>query len=185
MGVGATVVIGSQELSTFDRNLSSVGGMSNRIVVDTLRVMLVVALVAITALQVIGLPWLSGVMAEGLPGEAHMRWPILILSILGLACVQVGIVCTLRLLGFTRNDEVFSPRAFRWVNGIIGAFLGCSLVCAATIVYQSATVAGPPLWMMALLGGVFAGLGLALLMTVMRTLLVRATTLQSEMDVVI
>lgn len=114
-----------------------------------------------------------------------MRWPILILSILGLACVQVGIVCTLRLLRFTRNDEVFSPRAFRWVNGIIGAFLGCSLVCAATIVYQSATVAGPPLWMMALLGGVFAGLGLTLLMTVMRTLLVRATTLQSEMDVVI
>ncbi|WP_434081567.1 hypothetical protein [Sanguibacter sp. Z1732] len=29
------------------------------------------------------------------------------------------------------------------------------------------------------------GLGLALLMTVMRTLLVRATTLRSEMDVVI
>lgn len=159
--------------------------MSNRVVVDALRVLLVAALVAIAAVQVLILPWLSGAMAQDLPAEAHMRWPILILSILGLGCVQVALVCTLRLLGFTRRDEVFSPRAFRWVNGIIGAFLGCSLVCAATIAYQSATVAGPPLWMLLLLAGVAAGLGLALLMTVMRALLVRATALQSEMDVVI
>jgi hypothetical protein len=159
--------------------------MSNRVVVDTLRVMLAVSLLIIAALQIAGLPWLSGEMARDLPAEAHIRWPILTLAILGLACVQVGIVCTLRLLGFTRNDEVFSSRAFRWVDGIIGAFLGCSLVCVVTIIYQSVTVPGPPFWMLLLVAGAFTGLGLALLMTVMRTLLVRATTLKSEMDVVI
>ena len=159
--------------------------MSNRVVVDTLRGMLVLSLLIIAAVQTVVLPWLSGEVARDLPDLAHMRWPILILAILGLACVEVGIVCTLRLLGFTRNDEVFSPRAFRWVDGIIGALIGCSVVCTVTLVYQLIVMVGPPLWVLMLSGGTFAGFGLALLMTVMRTLLVRAATLKSEMDVVI
>jgi len=159
--------------------------MKNRVAVDLLRVLLSGALVVLALLQVFGLPWLSGLMARDLPGEAHMRWPILALAILGLGCVQVGIVCTLGLLGFTRRGEVFSLRAVRWVDGIIGAFLAAALVCLATIVYQGSTVAGPPLWMLLLFLGVLAGIGMALLMVVMRTLLVQATGLRTEMDAVI
>lgn len=157
----------------------------HRFAVDLLRVLLIGSLLVILFLQLIGLPWLSGVMAEDLPGEAYMRWPILALSILGLGCVQVGIFCTLRLLGFTRRGDVFSPRALRWVDGIVGAFLAASLVCLATIIYQFFTVNGPPLWILLLLLGVVAGIGMALLMVVMRTLLVQATTLRTEMDAVI
>lgn len=73
----------------------------------------------------------------------------------------------------------------RWVDGIVGAFLAASLVCLATIVYQFFTVNGPPLWILLLLLGVVAGIGMALLMVVMRTLLVQATTLRTEMDAVI
>ncbi len=155
--------------------------MKSRFAVDVLRMMLIGSLVVILFLQLIGLPWLSGVLAEDLPGEAYMRWPILALAIIGLGCVQVGIVCTFRLLGFRRRGEVFSPRALRWVDGIITAFL----VCLATIIYQSSTEAGPPGWMLLLLFGVLAGIGMALLMVVMRTLLVQATTLRTEMDTVI
>ncbi len=159
--------------------------MSNRFAVDVLRFLLMGSVLVILLLQLIGLPWLSGVMAADLPEEAFMRWPILALAIIGLGCVQVSIVCTLRLLGFTRRGEVFSPPALRWVDGIVGAFLAASLVCLTTIVYQSMTVAGPPLWMFLLLAGVLAGIGLALLMMVMRTLLVQATTLRTEMAAVI
>lgn len=159
--------------------------MRSRFAVDVLRMLLIGSLVVILFLQLIGLPWLSGVLAEDLPGEAYMRWPILALAIIGLGCVQVGIVCTFRLLGFTRRGEVFSPRALRWVDGIITAFLAASLVCLATIIYQSSTVAGPPGWMLLLLFGVLTGIGMALLMVVMRTLLVQATTLRTEMDTVI
>lgn len=159
--------------------------MKSRIAVDLLRVLLIGSMLVILFLQLIGLPWLSGVMAEDLPGEAYLRWPILALAIMGLGCVQVGIVCTLRLLGFTRRGEVFLPRALRWVDGIIGASLAASLVCLATIVYQSLTVAGPPVWMLLLLFGVLGGIGMALLMGVMRTLLAQATTLRTEMDAVI
>lgn len=159
--------------------------MKSRFAVDLLRVLLIGSLLVILFLQIIGLPWLSGVMAEDLPAEAYMRWPILALVIVGLGCVQVGIVCTIRLLGFTRRGEVFSPEALRWVDGIIGAFVAGGLVCLATIVYQSFTVAGPPVWLLLMLFGVFAGMGLALLMFVMRALLVQATTLRTEMGAVI
>lgn len=147
--------------------------------------MLAGALLLILVVQTVYLPWLSGDVARQLPAEAHMRWPILTLAILGLLCVQVVIVCTARLLTFTRTDRVFSADALRWVNGIIGGFLGGSVVCLATLVYQSFTVAGPPLWSLLLVCGILAGIGLALLMVVMRLLLVRATSFKDELDAVI
>lgn len=159
--------------------------MTTRLTVNLLRGLLAAALLLILALQLIGLPWLSGVVAADLPAEAHMRWPVLILAIAGLVCVQVGIVCTVRLLGFTRRGEVFSSAALRWVDGIIGAFLAASVVCLATLAYQACTVGGPPLWTLLLLLGVATGIGMALLMSVMRTLLVQATTLRLDMDAVI
>ena len=154
-------------------------------VIAVLRLLLAGAIVVILAAQVLYLPWLSGVMAEQLPGEAYMRWPILSLAILGLACVQVAIVCTLRLLGFVRDGRVFTPAAFRWVDGLIGSFVAGGMVCVATIVYQSQTVAGPPPWMFLLLCGVMTGAGLALLTWTMRALLVQATTLHDDMEMVI
>ena len=48
------------------------------------------------------------------------------------------------------------------MNALIVAFIGASVVCLATIIYQSQTVAGPPLWMLALLRGVATGVALAL-----------------------
>lgn len=159
--------------------------MRNGFIVKTLRVLLVMALLVIVVVQALYLPWLSGELAQDLPDAAYMRWPILTLAILGLLCVQAGIVCTLRLLAFVHHDRVFSRVAVHWVDGIIAAFLGGSGVCIATIVYQSFAIGGPPIWMLTLLAGTLAGIGLALLMTVMRALLMRATTLKDEMDVVI
>lgn len=159
--------------------------MNVRLATTALRVLLLLAVGVILLVQVVFLPWLSGEFARDLPAEAHMRWPILVLAVLGLLCVQVAILCTFRLLGFTRDGAVFASAALRWVDGIIAAFLGAGLVCLATIVYQSATVAGPPLWMLVLSAGVIAGAGGALLMWVMRTLLVQATVLRTEMEMVV
>lgn len=156
-----------------------------RVSVDVLRVLLGVALACTLVVQIVVLPWLSGVFAAELPGEAYMRWPILALAIAGLACVDVGIICTLRLLGFTRRGEVFSPGALRWVDGLIVAFLAAAGVCALTLAYQTFTVAGPPVWMLLLFGGMLGGVALALLMGVMRSLLVQATTLRHELEAVI
>ncbi len=159
--------------------------MNNRLVVNILRFLLILAVIVIATAQAVLLPWLSKEMARELPAEAYMRWPILTLAILGLLCVQVAIVCTLRLLGFIRDGRVFTPAAFRWVDGLIAAFIGASAVCLATIVYQSLTVAGPPVWMLALWAGVLAGVALALLVWTMRALLAQAITLRTDMEMVI
>lgn len=58
-------------------------------------------------------------------------------------------------------------------------------MCLATIVYQSFTESGPPAWMLLLLAGVAGGVGMALLMMVMRSLLVQATALRTELRSVI
>ena len=159
--------------------------MPSRLTVAILRILLLIALMLCLALQLGVLPWLSGVMAADLPAEAYMRWPILALAILGIACVELGIVCTLRLLAITRRGEVFAPDSLRWVDGLLGAFLAGAGVCAATLIYQSFTVAGPPAWALMLLLGILSGTGMALLMGVMRSLLVRATALRQEMATVI
>ena len=159
--------------------------MFSHLRIDLLRILLVVALVLILALQILFLPWLSGEMAADLPAEAYMRWPILGLAIAGLVCVEVGIVCTLRLLGITRRGDLFTPQSLRWVFGLMIAFLAGAAVCVATLVYQSFTVSGPPAWALTLLAGVGGGIGMALLTAVLRSRLVEAIALRQEMARVI
>ncbi|PZP13308.1 MAG: DUF2975 domain-containing protein [Brachybacterium faecium] len=159
--------------------------MTSRVVIDALRVLLIAALAMIVLTQVVILPWLSGVVARELPDEAFMRWPILGLAVLGLLCVEVAVISTLLLLRLTREDRVFTKQAFAWVDAIIGAFMAAALVCLATIAYQSMTVAGPFLWTVALWGGVLGGVGMGLLMWTMRALLVQATSLRADMEMVI
>lgn len=159
--------------------------MKRHVVVHLLRFILVGFFAFIVVLQVVFLPWLAADMARELPAEAYMRWPTLLFSIAGLACVQVIIVCTIALLGLTRDDDVFGPHALPWVDGIIISFLSGSGVCLATASHNASSVSGPPAWILLLYIGAIAGVGLALLMVVMRRLLVQASTLRSELDVVI
>ncbi len=159
--------------------------MTGRVVVNVLRFLLGALLLLVLFAQIFFLPWASADYASWYPEVADMRWPILRLSIAGLVCVQVGIVCTMLLLGLTLDGDVFSRPALRWVDTIIGSFLAGSLVCLLTVFYLSSSVNGPPLLVFMLLLGFVGGFGLALLMWVMRTLLVQATTLRREMEAVI
>lgn len=159
--------------------------MTHRLLTAALQGLLLLAVAVVLFLQVVGLPWLGGEVARDLTAEAYMRWPITILAIVGLAFVQLALLATVRLLGLTRSERIFTPRALPWVDAIIVAFLGSALTCAATIGYQAGTVPGPPLWFLMLVAGVAVGLGLALLMLVMRSLLTRATALSTELDGVI
>lgn len=159
--------------------------MPSQMIITILRVLLMGLIAFILLIQTVVLPQLSGEMAQRLPAEAYMRWPILILAIGGLACVQVGVYATYRLLGFTKEGNVFSSHALKWVNTIIGASLTGSLVCVATLVYQAFTVSGPPLWVLLLISLVISGIAIALLLTVMRSLLIQATALRTDLEGVI
>lgn len=159
--------------------------MASRVVVNVLRFLLGALFLLVLFAQAFFLPWASGDYASWYPEVADMRWPILRLSIAGLVCVQVVIVCTMLLLGLTLDGDVFSRPALRWVDTIIGSFLAGSLVCLLTVSYFSSSANGPPFLIFMLLLGLVGGVGMALLVWVMRTLLVHATTLRREMEAVI
>ncbi|EFQ83481.1 hypothetical protein HMPREF0063_11143 [Aeromicrobium marinum DSM 15272] len=123
---------------------------------------------------------------------------LVVIGVLGVGTLQVVGVCIWRLLTMVRAGTVFSPRAFRFVDGVIGAIAAASvLTFAVAVVARFANHATPGDEVAPGLVGLVCGFalviaGVALVVYVMRTLLVQAVgfeaearTLQSELDEVI
>ena len=118
-----------------------------------------------------------------------MRWTMGTVSVLALACVQVVIVCTWKLLTLVTQDRIFTAGALPWVDGIVwasvtgwGMLLG-TFVCAYYFIVDEVSddpVLPALLLLLLLVGGV-----LGLLIVVMRALLRQATTLRTDMEAVI
>lgn len=159
--------------------------MTNELPILTLRVVLGIGLAVCLTLQVVVLPWMSGSVAHDNPEVAYMRWPVLALSILGLACVDVVLVCIWRLLDAVQEARIFDPELFGWVDWIVWALAAAAIVSFVTLVYLLATAVGPITVPASALFATLAALGMMSLMTVMRALLHQATALRTEMDAVI
>ncbi|MFE7404794.1 DUF2975 domain-containing protein [Isoptericola sp. NPDC057559] len=152
--------------------------------VGPLRALLVAVFAALLAAQVAVLPAAFARMAVESPDLAPLRWPLLVLAVVGLACVQAVIVCTWRLLTMVRDDRIFSEHALVWVNGIVTAAASAwVLVLAAFALLVAAEgLAGlAALLLLVLLVGAAVGL----LMVVLRALLRQATELRTDLDGVI
>ncbi|GAA1979611.1 DUF2975 domain-containing protein [Isoptericola halotolerans] len=156
---------------------------TSRLVVP-LRVLLAAVLATLVTTQVAALPAILGRTAEQNPDLAPYRWPLLALAVVVLACVQVVLVCTWRLLTMVRDDEIFSERSRRWVDAILAAvglawvlvLVACALVAAAEGLSGTAAL---------LLVALLVGAAVGLLMVVLRALLVQATALRTDLDGVI
>lgn len=159
--------------------------MVNRLLIVTLRVVLGIGLAVCLTLQVVVLPWMSGWMAHDNPEVAYMRWPVLALSIFGLACVDVVLVCIWRLLGAVQASRIFDPQLFGWVDWIVWALAAAAVVSFVALVYLLATAVGPITVPASALFATVTALGMTSLMAVMRALLHQATALRTEMDAVI
>jgi hypothetical protein len=111
-------------------------------------------------------------------------------AIIGVACVQVMLVAGWMLLGMIDRDAIFSTKAFRWIDVIIGAALaGVLLSLAVTVCFfvfdsgiDEMAFIGAMLGLASCIG---AGSAFAMLMVIMRGLLRKATELKSEMAEVI
>ena len=157
---------------------------TTRRVVGPLRFLLAVAFAALLPAQVFFLPALSAAMAEDSPELAYLRWPTLVVAVLGLGCVQVVIVCTWKLLTLVEDDRIFSAASMVWVDAIVGAIAAAWLLLLGTFVWSLVSVGlpGPPLVLLLLL---VAGAVVGLLVVVMRALLQQATTLRADLETVI
>ena len=144
-----------------------------------LRGFLAVALGVLAVSQLLVLPLLfSSWSDEGL------RWPLLLLSELGLVCAEVVVACTWRQLTMVEEDRIFSEDAFTWVDTILGAMATAwaLLLGALVCVVGRWDHPGLPVALLLMLVG---GAVLGLLMAVMRALLRQATTLRTEFEAVI
>jgi hypothetical protein len=155
-----------------------------RLAVVPLRVVLVALFALLVLMQVMSMPGQFAHMAEENPDLAYLRWPATTFAVLELLCVQIVIVCTWKLLTLVQRDHIFSERSLVWVDGICWTIAaGWALLLGAFLyVGFNADDPGLPLLMALVL---LLGAVLGLLMVVMRSLLLQATTLRTDMDAVI
>ncbi|MFF4302703.1 DUF2975 domain-containing protein [Streptomyces sp. NPDC001601] len=115
-----------------------------------------------------------------------------VITILGMASVQVALVCVWRLVTMVRRGTVFSHAAFRYVDGVIGAIAAAALLWFAVTAVDAPGQRDDP-GVTVIMGGIgVAVLGVALIVLVLRMLLaqavardVEATQMQAELDQVI
>lgn len=152
--------------------------------VTALRIMLVVAFVLLMVFQIMSVPGQFAHMARENPDMAYLRWPLTTFFVLELACVQVVIVSTWKLLTLVRHDRIFSEGAMKWVDAILGAIATAWVLFLGLFLFVgfNADDPGLPLLLFLMLVG---GAVLGLLMVVMRALLRQATMLRTDMEAVI
>ena len=155
-----------------------------RLAVFALRIVLVVAFLLLVLFQVMSFPGQFAHMTQENPDRAYLQWPLTIFSILEVACVQVVIVSTWKMLSMVERDSIFSDHALRWVDVIvwyIAAGWAMLAVLSASVVLN-ADDPGLPLPLFLLL---VAGAALGLVIVVLRALLRQATDLRTDMETVI
>jgi Protein of unknown function (DUF2975) len=160
-----------------------------RQVVLPLRALLALAFAALLAAQVWAVPGVLPDIPEPSLEQSAMRWIMAAVSVAGLLCVQVVIVCTWQLLTLVRDDRIFSAGSLPWVNAIVGALavgwlmLLAAFVCAYYFIVDEVSddAALPAVLLVLLLVGAVVGL----LVVVMRALLKQATVLRADLEAVI
>ena len=152
--------------------------------VGPLRVLLVLVFAALLAAQTVALPVMFADQARQLPDLAHLRWPLLVVTVLGLVCVQVVIVATWKLLTLVKDDQIFSEGSLTWVDAIVWAIGVAWVLLLGVFGYFVATWGAPglPALLLVLL---LVGAVLGLLVIVLRALLRQATELRTDMEAVI
>lgn len=154
----------------------------HRITILALRFVLAAGLVGSLLVQGVMVPLLGADLDEA---PAGIRVPVLVIVVLGIVTIQVGMVCVWRLLTLVRDDAVFSPVSFRYVDAIVGAAASAAaLLFALGFVLAPGEDVAPGVVLLVGGAGGLVG-GVALLVVVMRALLVQATELRTELDAVI
>lgn len=146
-----------------------------------LRGILTLGLLACLAAQVF-IP--TGLFLGDAAAPVPAKIALSIFVVLGLACVQVAIVAIWRLVSLVRQNTVFSPASFRWVDTVIAAIVTAS-VFVPLAGYVVAEVDDAP--GLILVSGILALLiaGVGLIVYVQRMLLVQATGFSTELEAVI
>ncbi len=161
-----------------------------KLTVQALRAVMVLVLAG-TVLVQMAMVWALATEPNE-PGSSLPLTPLRLVTILGIATVQVAVVCVWRLVAMVRRGTVFSEAAFRYVDIMIGAIVAAGLVWFSITLINAPGQRDDP-GVTLIMGGIGVGiLGVALVVLVLRMLLaqavardVEATQLRAELDEVI
>lgn len=155
------------------------------IALKTLIALLLLVTLAFEVLVAVGLS-MDLAMDPGFTGGADL---LVVVSVLGFViCGQVMLASIWRLATLAAADRIFNPAAFRWVRVMLISTLaaaGCTL--GATIGVTPAIVKSdiPPVLVVVGLFVIGLCLVLALVITVMRSLLEQAVAFKQELEEVV
>ncbi|MEU0172093.1 DUF2975 domain-containing protein [Streptomyces massasporeus] len=142
--------------------------------------------------QIVVIPTAAADEVDRFPPYEPFAAPYAAVAIAGVVCVQIALVAVWMLLTMVQRDAIFTPRAFRWVDVVIGASaMATALALGAAGHLAVAEIPSPGDGMdvesalAAAMAAVAVGTAFAMLMVVMRSLLRKATSLQSEMAAVV
>jgi hypothetical protein len=148
-----------------------------------LRVALVVLLLGTVFVQVL-VPVQATMFGTAVPEVAYLVVPYSVAAILFIACVQVALLVVWRLLSLVDGGVIFTRRALRWVDVIIGCAMVATILSVVVLIHMLGFVpggGGPTIYFMA--ACIASGLAFVLLMIVMRGLLESAIADRTELDV--
>jgi hypothetical protein len=150
-----------------------------------LRVALVILLLGSVFVQFL-VPVQATMVGTANPEVEYLVVPYSLAAILFIACCQVALLVVWRLLSLVDGGVIFTRRAVRWVDVIIGCAVVATVLSIGVLVHMLRFVPGGGgpmgLYVSACIVG---GLAFVLLMVVMRGLLLSAIADRTELDEVI
>ena len=163
-----------------------------RLAILALRVVIVLAFTGLLFVQLFLMPVVYLDLQDAGPDVAHLRWGLPVIGFLFALAAEVALVAIWKLVTMVKRDTVFSTRAFRWVDVVIGCAVAATLIAVVLSFLLAPGEEVPPgMVMLVVIGGVGTAL-IALVVFVLRMLLAKAvaldttaTTLRAELDEVI
>jgi len=150
-----------------------------------LKALIVVLLALLLATQIVLIPGVAVLAAERNPELAYLAGPGIVGGIVLVTLIELVLVCVWRLLSLVRQDRIFSPGAFLYVDIIMVTMAGSAVVIAGALVVLALGHAVNPSILLLGVVGVVIGIALALLVAVMRGLLRKALELEQDLSEVV
>lgn len=159
----------------------------SRLAILALRILLVLVTVGLLFAQIVVIPIASLEFGEAFGSQAVGIF-YTVVGIASVVCVEVALVAIWVLLSMVNRDAIFSDRAFRWVDVIIGAgvvAMGLAIAVAVHMYFVVEPRLDAPGLIVLAGTGVLGAASFVALMIVMRGLLRSATALQGELAEVV
>ncbi|WP_306324502.1 DUF2975 domain-containing protein [Streptomyces venezuelae] len=161
-----------------------------KLAVQALRAVLAVVLAGTVFVQV-SMLWLLVSGTDPEDGSLPLT-PLRVIVVLGMVAAQAALVSVWRLVTMVRRGTVFSHKAFRYVDIVIGSIVSVSLMWFGVTAINAPGQREDPGVSVIMAGIGVAILGVALIVFVLRMLLAQAvardaeaTQMQAELDEVI